>query len=64
MTLPGFNSNDVLLKCIERMKDVFNIDRWQINQPIIVADLYTDLASIMGVQSIAKIEVFNQNEIL
>jgi len=62
MTLPGFNSNDVLLKCIERMKDVFNIDRWQINQPIIVADLYTDLASIMGVQSIAKIEVFNLHD--
>jgi len=62
MTLPGFNSNDVLLKCIEKMKEVFNIDRWQINQPIIKADLYTDLASIMGVQSISKIEVFNLHD--
>jgi len=59
ITLPGFNSNDILIKCIEKMKAVFHIDMWQINQPIILADLYTDLASIMGVQSITNIEVFN-----
>ena len=62
MTLPGFNSNDVLLKCLKRLKEVFDIDRWQINQPIILADLYTDLAAIMGVQSITKIEVFNLHD--
>ncbi len=62
MTLPGFNSNDVLIKCINQLKKSFNIDRWQINQPIILADLYTDLASIMGVQSITKIEIFNLHD--
>ena len=45
------------------MKEIFDIDRWQINQPIIIADLITELASIMGVQSITNIEVFNLHEV-
>ena len=32
----------------------------QINQPIIFADIYTELASQMGVQSITKLQVYNQ----
>ena len=63
MTLPGFSSNDVLLKTLARVKDMFAIDRWQINQPIIMADFYTELASIMGVQSIMKVEVFNLHDL-
>ena len=59
MTLPGFSSNEVLLKCLSKVKHMFDIDRWQINQPIILADFYTELASIMGVQSIMKVGIFN-----
>ena len=59
VTLPGFNSNDVLLKAIDAMKEFLHIDYMQINQPIILADAYTELASIMGVQSIVKIEIYN-----
>ena len=59
LTLPGFNSNDVLLKSIKRVQEFFNIDNWQINQPIILSDLYTELSSIMGLQSIVNIEIFN-----
>ena len=60
ITLPGFNSNDVLLKSIETIKRFFLVDRMQINQPIIFADIYTELASQMGVQSITKLQVYNQ----
>ena len=59
MTLPGFSSNEVLLQSLTRVKKMFDIDRWQINQPIILADFYTELASIKGVQSIMKVEIFN-----
>ena len=62
MTLPGFSSNEVLLKCLSRIKAMFNIDKWQINQPIILADFYTELASIVGVQSIMKVEIFNLHD--
>jgi|TARA_R110001592_G_scaffold178595_1_gene419747 hypothetical protein len=62
ISLPGFNSNDVLLRCISKMKEIFNIDRWQINQPIILADMYTELARIKGVQSIMNTEIFNLHD--
>ena len=59
ITLPGFNSNDVLIKAIEAIKKFLHVDSMQINQPVILADAYTKLASIMGIQSIANITVFN-----
>ena len=62
ISLPGFNSNDVLLSCISKVKELFNIDRWQINQPIILADMYTELARIKGVQSIMNTEVYNLHD--
>ena len=59
ITLPGFNSNDVLIKAIDALKEFLHVDGMQINQPIILADAYTKLASIMGIQSISSIKVFN-----
>ena len=57
--MPGFNSNEVLLKAIEKLKEFLHVDNMQINQPIILADAYTELASLMGVQSIVKLELYN-----
>jgi len=59
ITLPGFNSNEVLLKSINTVKDLLHIDKMQINQPIILADIYTSLATIMGVQSVSNVEFYN-----
>ena len=59
ITLPGFNSNEVLLKAIEKLKEFLHVDNMQINQPIILADAYTELASLMGVQSVVKLELYN-----
>ena len=59
ITLPGFNSNDVLLKTLDKVKAFFHVDNMQINQPIILADIYTELASLMGIQSITKLELVN-----
>ena len=59
ITLPGFNSNEVLVKSINIVKKLLHIDNMQINQPIILADLYTELASVMGVQSVTKLEFYN-----
>jgi len=60
VTLPGFNSREVLLKCIEVLKSHFNITKWQINQPIILADLYPILSGVKGVQNIMSISVENK----
>ena len=59
VTLPGFNSNDILLKCIDKVIRHFNIDRWQINEPIILSDIFNMLIGIKGVQSVPRADVIN-----
>ena len=46
--------------CLSQVKDYFNIDNWQINQPIVLADIYNILLKIKGVQSVLKVEVVNK----
>jgi hypothetical protein len=60
ITLPGSNSDEVLLKCILALQDIFNIDNWQINQPIILRNLYVALDQIEGVQTVKSIDVVNK----
>ena len=60
ITLPSYNSDEVLLKCIEALKLAFNIDKWQINQPILLRDLNVLLDNIDGVQTVKKIEIVNK----
>jgi hypothetical protein len=57
--LPNYNSNEVLLRCVDSLKTLMNIDRWQINQPIIKSDLITALAGIKGVQSVIGVSLKN-----
>lgn len=59
IVLSNYNSNEVLLKCIEQVKSHFNIDRWQINQPIIKSDVTNVIANIPGVQSVVNVEFSN-----
>jgi hypothetical protein len=58
-TLPNFNNNEVLLKCVNAVKDFFNIDRWQINQPIIKSDVMSVISSVKGVQSVLGVQYKN-----
>ena len=57
--LPNYNSNEVLLKCINALRDLFNVDRWQINQPIIKSDITTTIANVKGVQSVIGVSISN-----
>jgi hypothetical protein len=57
--LPNYNSNEVLLKCINAMKTLFDVDKWQINQPIIKSDITTALANVKGVQSVVGANITN-----
>ena len=60
IVLPNYNSNQVLLACIEFIKIFFDINNWQINQPIIFSNLYVGLDAIEGVQTIKNIEISNK----
>ena len=57
--LPDYNNNEVLIKCIDALKAYFAIDNWQINQPIILRELYILLDRIQGVQTVKNIEITN-----
>jgi hypothetical protein len=62
IVLPAYNSREVLNDCLSSLRNYFNIDKWQINQPILLSDLYNVLScgNIKGVQSVVKIEVVNK----
>jgi len=54
IVLPNYNSNEVLLKCIDALKKYFNTDRMGINKPIVLTDIYVLLDGIDGVQSVVR----------
>lgn len=60
ITLPNYNSNEILNKCITSLKEYFDIDNWQINQPIILRELYILLDKIEGVQTVKNINIYNK----
>ena len=61
ITLPNFNSNEVLRKCILALQQYFNILNWQINEPIIMRDLYVLLDRVEGVQTVKTLIISNKN---
>ncbi len=60
IVLSGYIKREVLLSCITKVKDFFALNKWQFNQPIVLSDIYTDLAVIEGVQSVVSVEVENK----
>jgi len=59
ITMPDQNGNQVILRCIDRLKRYFDIKRWQINQPIIISNVFTELDKVEGVQTVADVKIFN-----
>jgi hypothetical protein len=59
ITLPDENSNQVVLRCIDRLKQYFDVKKWQINQPIIISNIYTELDRVPGVQTVVNIKLKN-----
>jgi hypothetical protein len=60
IVLPNYNNNDVLIACIVALQNYFNVNNWQINQPIILRNLYALLDTIEGVQTVKNIEITNK----
>jgi hypothetical protein len=56
----NYNMNDVLARAIDAVKQFFDIDRWQINQPIILNDLRLTIGSVDGVQTVTNVEIINK----
>jgi hypothetical protein len=60
IVLPEYNNNEVILSCITSLQNYFNLNNWQINQPIFLRDLYILLDKIKGVQTVKSISVTNK----
>ena len=56
----GYSNNDVVTNCILALQDHFSIEKWNINQPIILSDITSRLLQIKGVQSVIKVEITNK----
>jgi hypothetical protein len=60
IVLPEYNNNEVLLACITAFQTYFNINNWQLNQPIMMRDLYLLLDKIKGVQTVKSVTISNK----
>jgi hypothetical protein len=63
IVLPQYNNNLVLTNCITALQDYFNIDKWQINEPILLKDLFILIDNIDGVQTVKNISITNKTGI-
>ena len=61
--LPNYVNDEVLTKCIAFIQNYFNINNWQINQPIILKQLFVGLDQIDGVQTVQAINIINKSDI-
>ena len=61
LTKIGFNKNEVLLRCVSVVQDFFDIDRWQIGQPIVLADLVYEISLVDGVATVVNPSENNPN---
>jgi len=57
---PNFNNNDVLRRCLTEVQSYFNLDKWQINEPIQKKEIFLLLDKIQGVQTVKKVEFENK----
>jgi hypothetical protein len=57
----NYNNQSVILDCINELKSYFNIDKWQINQPIIITDIKNVIGGVKGVQTVESVTFSNKS---
>ena len=60
ITLPNYNNNEVIRNCLTSLIDFFNVDKWQINQPIILRNINVLLDQVTGVQTVKLLTITNK----
>jgi len=56
----NFNNDEVILNCIQTLKDYFSVDNWQINQPIVINEVYNVIGAVKGVQNVEHVQLKNK----
>ena len=60
VVLPNFINSQVILSCIQTLQEYFDRDKWQLNQPILIQDLFVLLDRVEGVQTVKDIKFSNK----
>lgn len=55
----NYNKKEVLYSAIDVVREFFEIDKWQISQPIEMGSLELTISKVPGVKSISKLEIKN-----
>ena len=59
ITLPNYSARETVSLCITLLKGFFARENWQVNQPIILSQIYTLLDQVAGVQTVNKVAIVN-----
>jgi len=57
---PNYNKAEVLVECVNELKDYFIVDNWQFNQTINLSEIELLLANVEGVQSVPMLKITNK----
>jgi hypothetical protein len=58
--LQNYNVNDVLVRSIGAVQDFFDIEKWNIGQPIILTDLMYKIGLVEGVRAVRDVRITNK----
>jgi len=56
---PNFTTREVIGACLTTLKTYFNRNNWQMNQPIVLSDIYSMLDQVAGVQTVQNVAITN-----
>ena len=59
IVLPNFNNNETIGRGITAISNYFQIDNWNLNQPIMIKDLQILLDKVEGVQTVMAVNIKN-----
>ena len=57
----SYNNQETLLNCITELQNYFKIDKWQINQPIIISEVMNLIGGVQGVQTVEDVRFENKS---
>jgi len=58
-----YNNQEVILNCITELQDYFAVDKWQVNQPIIMSEIKNLIGGTLGVQTVEDVKITNKSGI-
>jgi len=50
---------EILVQCLQTLKDYFNVENWEMNQPIFISNVITTLQQLNGLINVVDIKFYN-----